>query len=448
MSCQEEERRIRRAMELSLDLWAVSRCDNPGFRRAALEQALEFCGKKQVFPLDFSELGSQSLPSGTKGSIHYVLKMALMDIKEMDASKWTIPMDKLGLDFAPYYQGSDLSGTPTLRACKGFGQYVDNEPASLDPFRRFDYRRFTCAADYIAATFNPENVGGHIMEAAVACHLQKGQKCFHCDRLGGLRWNGGMAATSAWADIVCVNCEASYEVKSKHDLQKVIDNLVKYDKIPGGNFLAYSKYKRKNHYLVMTHRSPRNGFHSVFAAMIKTVTPALSNASFDSRKVDQMTIASEIKVDDGYDVWCAMPECSVKYYYKAIERAFDEVFGQGEWQKRVPNQNDWENQSKLFNNALGMSYLAESMRGMRIDNRRPLSTSGRIVSRSNAATSRSRRQSNPLRHKARQYITIGPTYQTSRRTYDASEQDRCLQVEHDYHEATYHPRMDRKLNRW
>ena len=49
MSDQEERSRIRRAMELSLDLWAVSRRDNPGFRRKAIEQASSSVDRKKRF---------------------------------------------------------------------------------------------------------------------------------------------------------------------------------------------------------------------------------------------------------------------------------------------------------------------------------------------------------------------------------------------------------------
>lgn len=363
----------------------------------------------------------------------------MREIADMDPSQWTTPDDVLNLYFEPYYRSwNRRSGSYSLRICKGFESY-ESRSHLLDPFRRFSYKDFDAPADYISKRWDtPDAVGGYILEAMVACHMEHKEACFDCKAAKSLRWNGGCAANSAWTDMVCVQCKATYEIKSKHNQEKVLDNLIKFDDIRGGSFTAYSMYERgRKHFLVMVPRLPEsNGFHPVNIALIDEVLPSLINASFDLRNTDRMRIGSRIKIKQGTrNTWCVIPAHPVSYF-GAVSRAYDEVFGDLEWKRRNPDRLAWQSRGALFVRKTDDSSLSSTFQGLQITS----SSVHRRTSPSNYA-----RQSTHPR-----FTTIGPS-QEGRMTWRNSswvrDEERHQQASEDYHTATYNPRKDHK-SRW
>lgn len=151
--------------------------------------------------------------------------------------------------------------------------------------------------------------------------------------------------TSAWADVVCINCHATYEIKSRKNQEKVRKVMVKYNKVRGGSFLAFSRFKTKGErYLVMVGRTPERDehgpHHPLSIAVIDCVTPKLTSDSFDLDD-DEIYIGSEISIKpETRKTWCIIPACGLSYY-EVTESAYDEVFGHGEWKKRVPSESKW-----------------------------------------------------------------------------------------------------------
>ena len=357
---------------------------------------------------------------------------------EMEPSYWTIPKDKLDLHFAPYFRKwDDNSRKFTLRLSKGF--YMHENSPFLDPFKRFSYVYYDVAADYIADNWdNPDMVGGYIMEALVGCHLEHEKNCFNCESAKSLRWNGGPSSASAWADVVCVACGATYEIKSKHNQDKVLDSLMKHDTVAGGSFIAFSKYKRPGkQYLVMVPRIPEaNGFHPVSIALIDQVIPSLTNYSFDMKKLDNMRISSQIKVNARTrQTWCVVPACPLSYFH-TVAQAYDEVFGDGEWGKKHPDHVAWNKRGRMFADKNDDSLLA-GFRGLSIN-----SSSPPWKKSSSAAVHKTPRKVDTPR-----FTTIGPSYSRNVVSKRNEHADRYHQVEEDYHNANFNTRKNRK-SRW
>ena len=333
------------------------------------------------------------------------------------------------------------TGELTLRPCKGFGTLIHNNPEALNPFQRFKYRHYDSAADYLAEIWDPDSVGGHVLEAMVACHLEHTKACFHCQKQGALRWNGGFCMTSAWADVVCIHCYAMYEIKSKRDQKTVRKNIITYNQIRGGDFLAFSRFKPLGErYLVMVSRTPAadgcDAYHPVTIAIIDRVVPKLTSNSFDLGDGDEIRIGSEISIKpESRTTWCTVPPCDLPYYELA-ESVYDRAFGIGEWKKRNPSKKKW----------LGINEesLVASFQSIQISRRTP----GNSRSSLNNINSRYDRQNNhPL--PTRQAITIGPRYDTAAilRGYRHRQHDEDEDNMGDYYMSDYNRKQQRKYKK-
>ena len=74
------------------------------------------------------------------------------------------------------------------------------------------------------------------MEAIVCCHALKNIPCTNCKLLKALRWAGG--GKSSWQDMICIECGATYEIKTKASMEKV-ETALKHNRIQGGSFRAW-----------------------------------------------------------------------------------------------------------------------------------------------------------------------------------------------------------------
>lgn len=334
-----EEDRIREAMELTQKEWGVNLKNHSRFCQKALNRALKYTQReKDTNPLNMAELENNHLPVDPIEAVRHVLTTVVDETVLLNGKdKWKITTDRLGIGcFSPFYQ--DMEGK--MRLCRDFRAYRKNMEA-LDPFARLIHKRYDNPADFSAHTWNGDSVGGQVLEAMVACHLEHKKACFNCETEGSMRWNGGFGVSSAWADVVCVRCFASYEIKTKRDQEAAIKNMVKHDSVSGGSFLAFSKFKPLGQRcLVMVPRTPRHDdygkYHPVTIAEIDQVLPTLTDKSFDLRSIDAIMIKSKVFVKAGTrKTWCMVPASPLSDHVEDLARSvFDSKFGKGEWDRR------------------------------------------------------------------------------------------------------------------
>merc|ERR1719491_1178991 len=139
---------------------------------------------------------------------------------------------RLGSDgFQPFYHRYN----GTLGKQKWATKFKISE---LDPMNRFEGIEYS-SKDWFRKMWNSSTppspspmLEGIICEALVAHHMiYKIQQCYSCKRRHGLRWNGGFNTSSSWADVICIKCSASYEIKSVN---------IQFDSFRGGKFLVNS----------------------------------------------------------------------------------------------------------------------------------------------------------------------------------------------------------------
>lgn len=122
------------------------------------------------------------------------------------------------------------------------------------------------------------------MEALVACRIVHSEACKFCLYRKCLRYNGGLDDACSWADIVCIKCHATYEIKSKKDpdtVQKGFENGFR-----GRSFRTFAGLEELGQrYLLVVSRTPVSVkgelCHPITVATIDHVIPQLSSESFD-----------------------------------------------------------------------------------------------------------------------------------------------------------------------
>lgn len=123
-------------------------------------------------------------------------------------------------------------------------EYRGHSVQELDPQQRFKFTPMTEEELLFDRWFLDDNTSsseGLLFEAVVACHALKNKvSCHNCKCVNTLRWFGGGQAS--WQDLVCISCGASYEVKTKGDLEQV-EKAFKYNNITGGSFEAWCRLK-------------------------------------------------------------------------------------------------------------------------------------------------------------------------------------------------------------
>jgi hypothetical protein len=106
------------------------------------------------------------------------------------------------------------------------------------------------AEDYFNDFSDRNFVLGMAFEAIVACHVAHSVlpvSCVHCGSQRSIQWCGGKR--SSWADITCLTCQASYEIKSKES-QEAISMEFERNSCQGGSYSGYearvgSNYNRR-----------------------------------------------------------------------------------------------------------------------------------------------------------------------------------------------------------
>ena len=178
-------------------------------------------------------------------------------------------------------------------------EYDNLSKLDLDPLARFSEVPLTRREDYKEWFTSPEIAEGLVYEARVAIQALYNEACRNCLGRKCLLWNGG--PNVSWADMVCSNCDSTYEIKSRINME-AIERSNEHILI-GGDFMNYHSLcseERKDgwkRYLVEVSRKPsstRIGSSSnqpewnwiVQIAPIDRLIPRLSPSCFvDGRKM-------------------------------------------------------------------------------------------------------------------------------------------------------------------
>jgi hypothetical protein len=325
--------RVRRGMEKSLVEWGVEPGKNDthrNFYRKAIWTATSYCGEKES-PLEqrlleLRELRVNNFPKDPTAAVEYVLRQ---ELEEEGATFQTIE-DVLGLSFAPYYAFSDSrTGKLVVKLNREFSKFSKRQ---LDPFTRFSYDDIDLQESVWTGWQDLDSLGGYVMEALVVCHIVHTCACQSCFRENVLRYNGGLDEACSWADIVCIGCRATYETKSKRDVQ-AIEKSFQFG-FWGGSFRTFAGFKQlgKRFLLVVSRKASVdvNGsyHHPVTLADIDHVVPRVSSFSFDDT-VPVIPLVTTIKHANRRH-WCKVPAWR-KNHAAIAEEVFNSKYGDGEW---------------------------------------------------------------------------------------------------------------------
>lgn len=171
--------------------------------------------------------------------------------------------DSIETGYAPFFRCYDRNSPRKLIGYRRKPQFRSFQLVQLDPLNRFRFEPVSNAELFFHRWFASGNASrlGVFMEAAIACHAIHNEACFNCKCRRTLRWKGGRG--NAWQDLVCTECQAIYEVKTK-ETRDHIQKALKYNQIPGGSFrdasrLESSRPVQHKRFLVLL---PRNGASS------------------------------------------------------------------------------------------------------------------------------------------------------------------------------------------
>ena len=304
---------------------------------ALLEKRSESCsadGKGQVDDAS-KPPPPPRLPRTVLEAVKYVLEQELADFYSDDEDEeYSFPdaVDTLKggnentIDRHPFYRRGEpkYHNVRYLRS-KEF-RHIPRE--DLDPLVRFSSTVYTPAEWFCKIWSDPTGLAGTVFEAMVAHYvtMQSNMPCYNCGVTNCLRWNGGLEAAVAWADMICIECQSMYEIKSKRD-EATIDKTLKRKTLYGGSFRAFYRNQRSmlaksaKAYIVMVAReayasiTPSNEeSHRVSIHEIKQVLPSLCPESFITDIPGYSRIQSQVELvlvpanNPGQGrIWCRVP---------------------------------------------------------------------------------------------------------------------------------------------
>lgn len=328
---------VRELIIKDLKEWGFDRTKNEEHRTFWDEAVKEAIARLQQdsgpISTDQSFTHDEELPKGNAAAIRRVLRNELESAKDftfMEAN------DSLGFNFKPFYQWQDRrTGMTTLRKTPVAEHYTDNE---LDPLKRFNVIEYSAKDWFRKIWKQPECLGGYIFEALVARYMIDHVQCKSCECSGYFHWNGGITESGSWADVVCRNCMASYEIKSiKSD--EVFEKKLKYNSLNGGSFRKFYKNpaRYQERYLVIVRReesyisTQRDFGHRVSIGKIQKVKPRIMPESFDMTKTFKIRMKSNVEVDESSleKSWFY-----VEPFHDQIaiaQEVFDDFYGDGSW---------------------------------------------------------------------------------------------------------------------
>ena len=411
-----DQEKIKNEMDHSLREWGV---DPSGLYLSRVQRMkhISFCNLARATAVEYA-LGSSTMaqpedhplikcvdsiseenivfPKDSNSAIRFLLEDMLNDVVEENNKVYTnIAEDKIGMDYAPYFR----HGSGNYYRQRDFRRFSDDE---LDPLKRFTKHQLL-PQEYLHLMWSDEDsLSGNIFEALVSSYVIYNKPCHHCSSADAIRWNGGFGQSSSWADLVCLRCYSTYEIKSKRNMDK-IEKGFRYG-FQGSSYRTFHKYppvSNASRYLVVVSRTPSATGHKVVIAKIEEVTPRLSSLSFiDMESTERdMHIGSEIKADlSSRQDWCIVPPCSLDST-KMAKELFDHHFGEGEWSRMVKSNGtaikatQAPTTSRFARPEADMAHLQDSLRGLRLRDSGQTTTRSR---RHNTYASTARRQTDSL----------------------------------------------------
>lgn len=271
----------------SLHEWGVN-CPggkHSAFRRRAIRDCVATLSEREDKEDDYTELKRTRFPKDRSDAYEHVFR------HDDVADTLQTFRDKLDLagSFPPFFRSRDRH-TKAVTGYRLKHEYQGFSSQELDPLDRFYFDSTTKEDFFFRCWFVGDDASslGGLFEAVVACHALENEACYNCHYRKALRWNGGGRA--AWQDMVCTNCFATYEIKTKAGAEKV-EAAFRFNNIQGGSFSAWcrlvnSKRPGQKRYLVVLPRTStfnrkRERIYPVTIAEIEKVLPTIYPGSFD-----------------------------------------------------------------------------------------------------------------------------------------------------------------------
>ena len=276
------EKNLREHVGHELNRWGLGNDDESNkFEVKLMNAIIEKSKRKEEHCTDFDSLKRNIFPKTLAAAYEFFL------LHETIPPPFYECEDKLNVDafWPPYYKKNN-------RYLKdaAFQRFTSSQ---LDPLKRFRFRQKKAEEEFFDRWFVDDNEDpallGTFFEAALTCHALQNEACFHCKFRHCLRWN----AAEPWQDLVCINCQSIFEVKTKHDMEKV-EKCFKQNTFPTGSFGDYcninnSKLPQQKIFLVILPRTStvnrkRQLVHPVSIAEVDSVVPTIVNETFNTNR--------------------------------------------------------------------------------------------------------------------------------------------------------------------
>ena len=248
MPLEHTKKEVRDELVHSLQEWGVNRTfdklspfhlhEHYKFRQKAI---LDCMANLSAMPLDgqidYQALKSQKFPTNYSDAYEHVLRND--DVPDI-VNTYTDTLDGEGF-LEPYFRNIDRR-TGDIVGYRLKHAYQKLSSTQLDPLYRFSFHR-TEREELIFKRWFLEDYAstyGVVFEALLSCHMLQAEPCYNCKAQNTLRWNGG--GNTSWQDIVCTNCKATFEVKTKATLEK-LETALRFNNIQGGSFTAWCELK-------------------------------------------------------------------------------------------------------------------------------------------------------------------------------------------------------------
>jgi len=284
------EKEISIELSHSLSEWGVAKDEaHFEFRRGVILVGIGYFRAKGNDSSPIKDLSSSSsnvvLTDITAAYEHYLQHEDILapmfcyeDMINMDASE-------------PYYRWYNINTRKIEYKLKPKFRGISSQ--YLDPFDRFRYEEMSKEEHFFSKWLvdngNKAEIGGKLMEVCLGFHVLRYEACFHCNSKKSIRWNGG--SNSPWQALVCLTCNAIYEVKTKANMEAV-ESAFRFNKIIGGSFEEFCKIRNsllqpKMFCVLLPRKSiakdPHNQVYPVYVAEITKGVPQLYHAAFNKR---------------------------------------------------------------------------------------------------------------------------------------------------------------------
>ena len=328
----------REELAHTFEEWGVNGNHNQHleFRKSVYEEAKRMIETGST-PTNYSKLKNLTFPTESTKAVEHVCRSDLRE-KLPDSHRYLLE-DKLAsivddkgcmMPFFRVYAKNTVICYKRQPEFKGFS--IRNE---LDPFHRFSFRQVSQAELWYNRWFlsGVDSNAGTIFEARLACYALQSEACFECKYRNTLRWNGGVGAS--WQDLVCIQCESMYEVKTKATMEK-IEREFKYNSIRAGSFSRYCSLRNslkqgQKMFLVVLPRLPtfdRSGKKEcfpVYIAEIDRVLPRVGRMTFRKPSLLQSVVSVKLITKR---LWFNLPEAKGILYRDCMKSLFVQEFSQ------------------------------------------------------------------------------------------------------------------------